>query len=712
MGRWLAAALIALLIGAPAARAGRTLDTTAPVVLRADEVVYDQAQGVVIARGKVEIAQGERILLADKVTYDENTDKVIASGDVTLLEPSGEVVFADYIELKDEMRNGLVRDIRILFADDSRFAANGAIRTGGTRTELSKAVFSPCRLSPFNPKRAPLWQIKAIKVVHDTTTKDIEYTDAFFEVFGMPIAYMPYFRHADPTVKRRSGFLTPRYSTGSQLGLRVEVPYFFNLKPYRDFTFAPIFTTKEGVVLSGEYRERTRNGVYQIAASVTRPRRRGDNGELIGGRETRGHVKGFGRFDLGPIWRWGFDVARATDDTYLRRYRFSSEDTLTTRLFLEGLNGRSYAAINGYAFQGLKEDDDPGQTPLVMPIAEVKLVGRPGRFGDYFTADINAMNLTRSEGPDSRRLSLKGGWHLPYLGPLGDIYTLTASLRGDLYWVDNGTGLGTGKGDELTGRIVPQLALDWRFPLIRTQGGLREVIEPVASFAISPYGGNPSDIPNEDSQDFEFDDTNLLSLNRFTGLDRIEGGPRLSYGLRMGVYGEDGGRATAFIGQSYRVKADSTFAPNSGLDENLSDFVGRVRISPNEYFDLAYRFRLDSDNFSSKRSEVDFAAGPSWLRFNLGFLSLDIPPEGLAQEVGKREELRVSARGRIDRYWSVSAFNRRDITNDRTIDMGVGVLYEDECLLFSTQLTRRFNEDRDVQPETLLQFTVRLKHLG
>ena len=70
------------------------------------------------------------------------------------------------------------------------------------------------------------------------------------------------------------------------------------------------------------------------------------------------------------------------------------------------------------------------------------------------------------------------------------------------------------------------------------------------------------------------------------------------------------------------------------------------------------------------------------------------------------------ARAKLDRYWSVSAFNRRDITRGRTIDMGVGVLYEDECLLFSSQITRRFNADRDVRPETLLQFTVKLKHLG
>ena len=46
MHRWLAAALVALLLGAAAARAQETANAPSPsVVLRADDVTYDKAQG-------------------------------------------------------------------------------------------------------------------------------------------------------------------------------------------------------------------------------------------------------------------------------------------------------------------------------------------------------------------------------------------------------------------------------------------------------------------------------------------------------------------------------------------------------------------------------------------------------------------------------------------------------------------------------------------
>ena len=709
-----AVVLLALGLAAADARAQiATLDGSAPVVLRADDVAYDSRQGIVIATGNVEVAQNNRILFADRITFDKQTNTVKASGNVSLLEPTGEVLFAEEVELTDEMKEGVMRDIRIILTDNSRMAANGAVRSGGYRTEMRQAVFSPCKLCPDNPDAAPLWQLKAARVVHDQRRHEIEYSDVVLEAFGVPIAYAPFFSHPDPTVKRRSGFLTPTYRSGSELGFSLQVPYYFNLAPNRDATLAPIFTTKEGPVLVGEYRARTERGEYQLAGSITNPESRGLNGETIGGRDVRGHIEGTGAFQLSDVWRWGYQLDRATDDTYLRRYNFSNEDTLTSRLYLEGIDGRHYAGINGYAFQGLEVDDDPGQAPLVLPIAEYNLVLEKGLFGGNYTFDANLMSLSRTEGTDTRRLSVDGGWHLPFIGSAGDIYTLNTQLRGDLYWVDDLANRGrTASSDEITGRIVPSLSLDWRYPWIRQAGTTRQIIEPVAKIAVSPYGGNPDGIPNEDSQDFEFDHTNLFDLMRFPGLDRVEGGPRVSYGLRAGVYGISGGRTTAFFGQSYRVKADSTFERGSGLEDKFSDFVGSVNISPADFVDLSFRFRLDHDDLSPRRSEVNLNGGPNWLRINFGYLSLDDPPDNLDDDVEAREEINVSARFRFASNWSILANTRRNLTTDNTIRYGFGINYGDECLIFSTRFVRSFTQDRDVEPTTSIQFVVTLRNLG
>ena len=90
------------------------------------------------------------------------------------------------------------------------------------------AATSPC--SPTGASRRakahdgmpPLWCLSAATVTHDQQAATITYQDAQFELFGVPVLYMPYFEHADPSVKRKSGFLMPEFSGSDALGLRNE----------------------------------------------------------------------------------------------------------------------------------------------------------------------------------------------------------------------------------------------------------------------------------------------------------------------------------------------------------------------------------------------------------------------------------------------------------------------------------------------------------
>lgn len=714
--RWLAAmAMLTAGMAIASTVSAQSLHVTqAPVVLRADEVIHDRELGVVRATGNVEASQGDRVLNADTITYNERTDTVTARGNVVLLEPTGEVIFADYVELRDEFKNGLISGIRMRLTDNSRLAANQARRGDGNRLEMSKAVYSPCESCKRHPQRPPLWQLTASRVVHDQRARRIEYYNAYLEVFGVPVAYTPYFSHPDPTVDRLTGFLAPSYGSSSELGLKLEVPYYFNLAPDKDATFAPIFTSKEGVVLAGEYRQRVNQGSFEISGSITRPKARDVNGERLTGRDTRGHIFGRGRFKANRTWRWGFDLQRSTDDTYLRRYDILHEDTLTSDLYLEGFRGRNYFSAEAFAFQGLRDDDDPGLTPLIWPIVGYSFASEPSRLGSRYQLDLNFLHLTRTEGNDSRRLSLDAGWQLPFVAPAGDIYTLSANLRGDLYFINGLARPGRGAGDSfsgLTGRFHPRLALDWRYPLVRDQGSMRQIIEPLASVVLSPYNANPDEIPNEDSVSFEFDDTNLFSHDRFPGLDRVEAGPHFNVGLKAGVYGASGGSTTFLFGQTFRLRDDVVFPGRSGLETTRSDYVGRLTIAPSEFFEYSHRFRLDRDDFGFRRNEIDLALGPAWLRLNLGFVSLS--RDLSADEAQSRRELRASSRVKFNENWSASGVYRRNLSEQGgTITAGVGIVYENECIIFTADLRRDFTRDRDVKPSTSVNFRIALKNLG
>ena len=49
------------------------------------------------------------------------------------------------------------------------------------------------------------------------------------KVYNFPIFYFPKLSHPDPTVDRRSGFLTPTLYDTKNLGSGISIPYFFDL---------------------------------------------------------------------------------------------------------------------------------------------------------------------------------------------------------------------------------------------------------------------------------------------------------------------------------------------------------------------------------------------------------------------------------------------------------------------------------------------------
>ena len=174
-----AALLFALLLAAPPLGA---LDLgEGPVLLLADEVVYDAEANVITAVGNVEVTRGGRRLLADMLRYDQDADLMEAEGNVALVEPTGDTLFADRIVLSGDLREGVAEQLSARLTDDSLLAARGGRRIGGVRTELDRGVYSPCPLCPDSDE-PPLWQLTARRVTHDQETRNITYRDAFFEL--------------------------------------------------------------------------------------------------------------------------------------------------------------------------------------------------------------------------------------------------------------------------------------------------------------------------------------------------------------------------------------------------------------------------------------------------------------------------------------------------------------------------------------------------
>ena len=692
-------------------------------LISADSLTYDEGLGIVTARGNVEISNGGRVLVADSVSYNVNTDVVTASGNVALVEGTGDVVFANYMEVTGDLKEGFVRDIRLLMSDRSRLAANSGTRIGGTYNEFNKAVYSPCELCKEDPTRAPLWQIKARKVVWDQDEKVIRYRDVTFEFFGVPVAYTPYFEHPDPTVERQSGFLTPTLRGSDQLGMQLEVPYFIVLSDTADITLSPNITQKQGVVAAGEYRQLFEKGGLRASGSATIADYEQGNGEVDHNR-FRGDLHIVGDFDYNKTFRYGMNLNGTTDDTYMRVYGFGSQSALVSRVYGEGFGGRSYASMNGYAFQSLRDGVDDAQLPIVAPIARYSFVGEPDDNGGVVRLDANLMSLFRIEGRDVRRVSVAGSWSVPYTTDTGHVFGLTARMEADGYWSSE---FDPGKPEDITpdavpdeyaGRFFPELAVQWRYPLVRRSESMQQIIEPIAQIRLAPPEWKIGGIPNEDSLDLEFDDSNLFSLNRYPGIDKIDDGPRVDYGMKWTALGDGGGYTSIFVGQSWRL-LDSAYPNDSGLEDHLSDVVGRVEASPAEWLDLTYRFRMDTQALRFDQHELSMYAGIPEANISVGYLfsSSDLfSDDNFDQEndddEGGREELYVRVGTQFADHWAAFGSHRQDIDNGRPLETRFGLEYEDECFSIQGIFERTNYRDREVEPENAFFIKISLRNLG
>jgi LPS-assembly protein len=706
-----------------------------PVVFSADEVNYDDQYGLVIARGNVELSQGNRTLLADTVSYNERTDTVTASGHVSMLQDTGDVVFGNFVELTDSMRDGFIQDIRILLADRSRLAGNAGRRTDGNRTEIRRGVYSPCDLCKDDPTQAPIWQLKADRIIHDKEQLKVEYENVALELGGTPVLWSPYFSHPDPSVKRASGFLPPTLGSSNTLGFNFDVPYYWVLAPDKDLTLSPLITTNQGIDLSGEYRQRFSNGYIDTRASIT-------SADTISGtttdpttahNQTRGHIASFGQFDLDENWRAGWAVRRTTDQTYERLYHFGgSENFLTSDAYVENFDGRNYGSVYTYSFQSLRLGVSDRSQAYVLPLGDYNWDWKPTLWGGHFTANLDAANIVRETGPNSRRISAGGEFNLPWLTRDGSSWNFVAGLRTDAYSVSNQPILGTSStSNGSVARVFPQIGLEWKDPWVRTADHSTLVITPRAAFYAAPVGGNPPQIPNDDSVSFDFNENDLFVRNRMVGYDQVDGGQRVDYGVQVDWNSDDGQKARALVGASYRFQRQTPFnyglglnpaingayqqtvaiTSGTGVNRQNSDYVGRLSYSPSDYLEASYRFRFDRVDLRPQHQELGVAVGPPDLRIGANYLQLgDNPRDGETH----RQELSLSLAWVYNQYWTFSTRATRELSGDNVnqVSSGFAVQYQDECMTVVTSLTQSGIRDRDIKPGTTLLFQFVFKNLG
>ncbi len=709
-------------------------ELTAPeggkLMLAANDLVYNKDLNKVTALGAVQINYAGYKLVAQKVEYDQQSGRLTAIGNIELVEPSGNRIYADTMDVTDTFADGFVNSLRIETPDNTRLVAESAERVGDRDMILHNGVYTACLPCAENPEKPPLWQVKAEKVIQNGETHTIRLENARFEFLGLPLAYLPFIEVPDYTVKRKSGFLFPTMKLNENVGFGVTVPYYYVISGSMDFTISPTYYSEQGLLLEGEFRQRLENGMHTLHfAGINQQNPENFTANTSDAVETqRGMVQSVGAFQINPRWTFGWDVMLQSDNNFSRTYDISGANgsVHTNTAYLTGLGKRNYFDLRAFYFDvqdadtASKAEDKQAK---VFPSLDYDYTAPRPVAGGELSVKTNLTHLSRTladtveNGAYDRfrglpgeytRLTSEAVWQRTLIAPGGLLVTPILAARADginTRMTDpnaiNPATLsyaGDFQGDSSLARGMATAGLEVRYPILLSTATSSHIIEPIGQIFVRPDEQYAGGLPNEDAQSFVFDGTNLFERDKFSGFDRMEGGTRANLGIRYTGSFDNGWGINGVFGQSFHLAGQNSFATpdlvnagaDSGLEDDRSDYVTMLGVETPFGISVTGNVRFDKDDWDPKRTSASLAYTGDFLTSSVTYTHISSQP--IYADSTSTDEVQGTSTVAINDNWSVFGSAAWDMNNNIVSKRSAGFSYTNECLVFSLI----YSDDRDV----------------
>ncbi|MGL4404540.1 MAG: LPS-assembly protein LptD, partial [Notoacmeibacter sp.] len=464
------------------------------------------------------------------------------------------------------------------------------------------------------------WQIKAETIVWNRERKTIRFESARFELFGFSLASLPAFEIADNSVKRKSGFLMPTVGYNTYLGVTAKIPYFWALAPNMDLTVVARPMSNQGLFASGTFSHQLNSGSYSVTiAGIDQLNSDAfPAGSVNALNDTRAMIGTKGAFKINSNWSFGWDVLAQTDKNFAYTYKVDGYTAIrrASEIYLTGLSERNYFDLRASRFE-VQEDSVAGdheKQATVLPNLDYRKTFDDAVLGGELTFRLNGRNIDRNTqdsltvasgfntfrgtAGSNGRLTAALDWQSTFITPGGLSITPIAALRADGLYSDfddptlGGEAAARGFAAETRDTLFRGLAtagVDIKYPILFVAPGSTHILEPRVQLLArnDVEGQNNLGVANEDAQSLVFDASTLFDHDKFSGLDRVEGGVRANVGLRYSGTFDNGLRTDALFGQSYHLAGDNPFAaPDlvfagaySGLETKTSDFVASASLA-------------------------------------------------------------------------------------------------------------------------------------
>ncbi len=686
--------------------------------LNSDETEYKN--DIVICRGNVIVVYNKKIISADTMSFDEKNDIIKAEGNVIMKDEFGNAYFANSFQAKQNFKSGRATNLKIITQDKTRLASDDCFILDDEYL-LKNVIFTPCY--ECTESGSLTWQLKS-KTVTFNPKNYTEYQNAVLEAYNVPILYVPYLTHVSTNIKRKSGFLTPKFSFSSQQGFSVLLPYLFSISDSQELIFKPIITSRIGHVPWIYYGWRFPHGEFSIDASLTGIKSINQKDpdkkiQKIRRSGYRGHVFAKFRYELDNKWRTGFNINLAFDRYYLKRFSFFDkvDRTLESRVYLEGFHGRNYTMVKSSMYQSEDLDAAPNLLPMLEHRHYFQFLGGALNFDTVFT------NMNFKNGRLSQKYICIPSWYKEILMPGGHILEANAVLSVQGLKVKEET-----KSDYNSHfQARPQLNLTWKWPLL--------VETPLHNLILTPVLGTSLSENKKHYDAFEtpFDELNELNVffnNRSISPYNVDSGKRYFYGLHANGYHGAKNIYHLALGQSFELTEPQKRLESSGLKYKKSNIVGALDIffTQNLIFSSSGSYSQQNKRFDRIEAGVNYSDE----KFSAGVMGFrgrqsSYNPFKIQQDFVDRKNYEKKYKGiAFNTGYKISSqtqFNCEIVLGNRFDDKsnsgklkllkhGVGINFENECAKVFLQYERENKCGGDLHPETTFRVVVKLKKLG
>ena len=629
-----------------------------------------------------------KTIKADKLEYNIRSEEIHASGNTEMTNASGQKVKLNNVYFTKERSKFDANNIELWLGSNVYVKADN-IKREGVITVAKDAMFTACDgCDSFGN----MWEIYGKEIIHDSEEKMLYFHNPSFWLYNgdIPLLWLPYYEMPDPSVKYKTGFLTPSFSSTNKMGTQINIPFYINISDKQDFTPTVSILTKENPLLQLEHRLNATRSEFRTKGSFTHNKK----------AENRWHIFHDDVIELGETTRATIFVQRTSDKTYLQKYGFYNyEPYLDSGATLEFYGQSSYVVADAHIFQELREPigNQTVSSGNILPNIRSVYQTKPFYKETYLKLYGDILGVSSSKAA-TQRLIGESRIISPWTLWGGNRLTASVAARYDIYSFEK-TKIYDGDKtiDSFTGvktRFLPSGYVEWGLPLFDVKNDWTYIIEPKARLTIMSQDDKKSIFAyNNDSAGRFLSDTILFSDNRYSGLDLWENGNFADYGVRWAATNNNH-NIEVFLGQTYdfNTRTEEDFNDN-GFRNGFSDYVGRISYHQN-LFQLASRFRMDKQNLSLSHIENSVYVGNGNTYFSLGHIWDSQPIDLYSNKSKDTHETITSAGLQLTKRLSVRGNLYYNMYKHVFQRHSAGLFYEHPCFYLSFEY-RRDNAIKD-----------------